>query len=70
MAAGRNLSQLAVWLSLRRSKTTWGESHASRLVQVGRTYALREQSEPYGRELASENDALTAENKIPWQEKC
>ena len=35
--------------------------------QAGGTYALREQSEAYGGEFASENGALTPKNTIPWQ---
>jgi len=38
--------------------------------QAGRTYALRERSEAYGGEFAGENDPLTPENMIQWQEKA
>jgi hypothetical protein len=38
--------------------------------QAGETYALREQSEAYGSEFASENEVLTPQNTIPWQEKA
>jgi hypothetical protein len=34
---------------------------------AGGTYALRESSEPYGSEIAGENETLTPENTIPWQ---
>ncbi len=37
---------------------------AYRIVRVGETYALRERSEPYGRELALEKQALSPENVI------
>jgi hypothetical protein len=38
--------------------------------QAGGTYALREQSEAYGGEFASENGALTPENTIPWRKNA
>jgi putative transposase len=40
------------------------------VVQPDGTYALRELSEPYGREFATENDAPTAANTIPWQKNA
>ena len=36
-------------------------------LQVGATYALRERSEAYEGEFASDNDALASENTIPWE---
>jgi len=36
----------------------------------GTDLALREQSEAYGGEFASENEVLTPQNTIPWQEKA
>jgi hypothetical protein len=36
------------------------------VTQVSRTYMLREQSEAYASDFASENDALMPDNTIPW----
>ncbi|MGH7825461.1 MAG: hypothetical protein ACREQ7_09850 [Candidatus Binatia bacterium] len=38
--------------------------------QAGGTYALREPGEAYAGEFASENDALTPENTIPWEKNA
>jgi putative transposase len=40
------------------------------VVQPDGTYALREQSEAYGHEFASESDALRLENTISWDENA
>jgi hypothetical protein len=36
-------------------------------AEVGGTYNLREQSEAYGDEFASENETLMPDNTIPWE---
>jgi putative transposase len=38
------------------------------VAQVGGTYTLREESEAYGADFPSENDALTPDNTISWGE--
>ncbi|MDO8700407.1 MAG: transposase [Deltaproteobacteria bacterium] len=38
------------------------------VVQLNGTYTLREESEAYGGDFTSENDALTPDNTIPWEE--
>ena len=38
------------------------------VVQLDGTYTLREQSEAYGGDFASENDTLMLDNTIPWEE--
>jgi hypothetical protein len=40
------------------------------VAQVGETYTLREQSEIYGGDFASENDALMPDNTIPWEKNA
>ena len=40
------------------------------IVEVDRTYGLREPSEAYGSEFASENEALTLKNTIQWQKNA
>jgi putative transposase len=40
------------------------------VLQADGTYALREQSETYGHEFASESDALRLENSISWDENA
>ena len=40
------------------------------VLQADGTYALREQSEAYGHEFASESDALRLENTISWNENA
>ena len=40
------------------------------VLQADGTYALREQSEAYGHEFASESDALRLENTISWDENA
>ncbi len=37
------------------------------VAEVGGTYTLREQSEAYAGEFASESDVLTSDNTIPWE---
>ena len=37
-------------------------------VQLDGTYTLREESEAYGGDFARENDTLTLDNTIPWEE--
>jgi len=38
------------------------------VVQLGGTYTLREESEAYGGDFASENDTLRLDNAISWEE--
>jgi putative transposase len=38
------------------------------VVQSDGTYTLREESEAYGGDFASENDPLRLDNTIPWEE--
>jgi len=38
------------------------------VAQLEGTYILREQSEAYGEDFASENDSLTLNNTISWEE--
>jgi hypothetical protein len=38
------------------------------VAQLEGTYMLREQSEAYGEDFASENDSLTLNNTILWEE--
>ena len=38
------------------------------VLETDRTYALREPSEAYTRNLTGENEALRSENTFPWNE--
>jgi len=38
------------------------------VLETDGTYALREPSEAYTRNLTGENDALSSENTLPWNE--
>jgi hypothetical protein len=40
------------------------------IVEVDRTYGLREPSQAYGSEFASENEALMLKNTIQWQKNA
>ena len=52
-----------------RVKNDLGVKAAHRKVLAAdRTYALREPSEAYTRNLTGENKALSSENTLPWNE--
>jgi hypothetical protein len=38
------------------------------VLETDGTYALREPSEAYTRNLTGENEALSSENTLPWNE--
>jgi len=38
------------------------------VAQLDETYTLREESEAYGGDFASKNDALRLDNTISWEE--
>ena len=44
------------------------KKHFGLSVQLDETYTLREESEAYGGNFASENNPLTLDNSISWEE--
>ena len=67
--AGLKRSPSGVWLLLRGSKTILASRpRIGKCWTADGTYALREPAEAYARNLTGENEALSSENTLPWNE--